>query len=104
LCPADYCELPEVGDAVSDGGSAVEAFTPPQDVIDDARRILAATGAELGGVEYLINARDGHAYFYDINALSNFVADAPNVIGFDPIVDLVDFIVERVDASLAVGV
>jgi hypothetical protein len=31
---------------------------------------------ELGGVDYLVNARDGLAYFYDVNALSNFVANA----------------------------
>ncbi len=68
------------------------------------RRILAATGADLGGVEYLINARDGHAYFYDVNALSNFVADAPNVVGFDPFINLVDFIVERVDAPMSARV
>jgi glutathione synthase/RimK-type ligase-like ATP-grasp enzyme len=98
LCPADYCDLPGIGEAVLDRGSAVEAFTPPDAVIDEARRILAATGADLGGVEYLINARDGHAYFYDVNALSNFVADAPNVIGFDPFVDLVDYVVGRLDA------
>ena len=73
--------------------------SPPSEVVDDARAILAATGADLGGVEYLVNARDGHAYFYDINALSNFVADAPSVVSFDPFVDLVDYIVERVGAT-----
>ncbi|MEA3503520.1 MAG: hypothetical protein U9R47_12135 [Actinomycetota bacterium] len=99
LCPADYCELPGIGEAVSNRGAAVEAFTPPPQVIEEAGRILAATGADLGGVEYLLNARDGHPYFYDVNALSNFVADAPNVVGFDPFVDLVGFIVERLDAA-----
>jgi hypothetical protein len=34
-------------------------------------------------------------YFYDLNALSNFVANAPNVVGFDPFVNLVDVVVER---------
>ena len=62
---------------------------------EDARRLLGATGADLGGVEYLINAETGEPTFYDINALSNFVADAQTVIGFDPFVDLVDFIEER---------
>jgi len=47
-----------------------------------------------------VNARDGLAYFYDVNALSNFVANAAEVIGFDPFVDLVDFLLERAaDAS-----
>ena len=39
-----------------------------------------------------------------MNALSNFVADAPTVVGFDPFVDLVDFIVERLDAANRVSV
>ncbi len=92
LCPADYCEIPGVADGVSGRGLAVEAYQPPPDVIKDAGRILSATGASLGGVEYLVNARDGHPYFYDVNALSNFVADAPEVIGFDPFVNLVDYL------------
>jgi glutathione synthase/RimK-type ligase-like ATP-grasp enzyme len=92
LCPADYCELPGVADGVSGRGLAVEAYQPPEEVVRDAGRLLAATGADLGGVEYLVNARDGQPYFYDVNALSNFVADAPEVIGFDPLHNLVDYI------------
>jgi hypothetical protein len=57
--------------------------------------MMAAAHIEVGGVEYLVNARDGQAYFYDINALSNFVADAPNVVGFDPIPKLVDYLMMR---------
>jgi hypothetical protein len=51
----------------------------------------------VGGIEYLIDDRDGRRYVYDINALSNFVADAPNVVGFDPFERLVDYL----DARLA---
>jgi hypothetical protein len=43
-------------------------------------------------VEYLIDDRDGQLYYYDVNALSNFVADAPRVIGFDPFARLVDWL------------
>ena len=93
LCPADYCDTPGMADGVSSRGLPVEAYQPPPDVIRDAGRILSATGANLGGVEYLVNARDGYPYFYDVNALSNFVADAPEVVGFDPFVDLVDYVV-----------
>jgi hypothetical protein len=50
---------------------------------------------DIGGIEYLIDDRDGKAYYYDINALSNFVADAPNVIGFDPFSRFVDYIESR---------
>jgi len=53
---------------------------------------VVAAGIDVGGVEYMIDDRDGRAVFYDINALSNFVADAPRVIGFDPHIQLVDFL------------
>jgi len=95
LCPADYCELPGIADGVSGRGLPIEGYTPPEAVIDEAGRLLTATGADLGGVEYLVDSRTGEPHFYDINALSNFVADAPNVVGFDPFVNLVDFIAER---------
>ena len=73
----------------------VEAYTPPPAIVEAVKRITAAAHIEVGGVEYLVNARDGQAYFYDINALSNFVADAPNVVGFDPIPKLVDYLMMR---------
>jgi hypothetical protein len=95
LCPADYCELPGVADGVSGRGLPVERYEPPADVVDDAIRILAAGGLDLGGVEYLVDERTGKATFYDVNALSNFVANAPEVIGFDPFVRLVDLIAAR---------
>ena len=96
LCPADYCRAPGTDDGVSGRGLPIEACNPPRELIDQAISLLHAAGMDLGGVEYLINARDGKPYFYDLNALSNFVADAPNVIGFDPFIDLVDFILARV--------
>lgn len=87
-CPADGCNI-------GNPDLAVEAFLPPPDIIRDAKRILAASRADLGSVEYLVNEVDGQVYYYDINPLSNFVAGAPDVIGFDPIVNFVDFILER---------
>jgi hypothetical protein len=47
----------------------------------------------VGGIEYMVDDRDGRLVYYDVNALSNFVADARNVIGFDPHERLVDFLV-----------
>jgi hypothetical protein len=103
LCPADYClppvvegrQMDGIADSLSGRENLVEAYTPPDDVIKDVLRITSAAHIEVGGVEYLINERDGDAYYYDINALSNFVADASNVIGFDPFPKLVDFIIKR---------
>ena len=56
---------------------------------------------DVGGIEYLIDDRDGGHYFYDINALSNFVADGRNVVGFDPFERLVDYLVARVSSRVA---
>ena len=56
---------------------------------------MRKAGIEVGGVEYLVNDKDGEIYYYDINALSNFVDDAQNVIGFDPWPLMADFVLER---------
>jgi RimK-like ATP-grasp domain len=103
LCPADYCELPGIADGVSGRGLPVEAFDPPAEVIEDAKRIVATAGMDVAGVEYLVNGRDGQPTFYDLNALSNFVADAPSVVGFDPFERLVDLIADRAAIAAPVG-
>ncbi len=54
--------------------------------------IVAEVKIDVGGIEYMIDDRTGEMLYYDINALSNFIADAENVIGFDPFKNLVDFI------------
>lgn len=98
LCPADYCQTPVSpgpADGVSGRQAPIEAYTPPPDVVEAVKRIAAEAHIEVGGVEYLVNSRDGQPYFYDINALSNFVADAPTVVGFDPFRTLVDYILAR---------
>jgi hypothetical protein len=100
LCPADVCqrvdgaELERAACAVDapKNGLRVEAYEPPREIREQVERIIAAAGIDVGGVEYMIDDRDGRLLFYDINALSNFVADAPRVIGFDPFVRLVDFL------------
>jgi hypothetical protein len=73
----------------------IEATVPPQPVIDAVLTIAEEAGFDLGGVEYLVNDRDGQVYFYDINALSNFVTDARSIVGFDPYARLVDFLERR---------
>ena len=100
LCPADVCqdvagaELARAACPVDapKNNLRVEAYTPPADIADAVERIMKASGIELGGVEYMVDARDGRPYFYDINALSNFVADAPRVLGFDPFARLADWL------------
>ena len=104
LCPADNCQVSVPGQQSKDGSrednaygrdNMVEGYTPPAQVIEDVKRIIAAAHIEVGGVEYLLNARDSQIYYYDINVMSNFVADAPQIIGFDPFSRLVDYLLIR---------
>jgi len=62
----------------------IEAFDAPGDMIDAVLRIGKEGHLDVGGVEYLVSERDGLPYVYDVNALSNFVTDAPTLVGFDP--------------------
>ena len=55
------------------------------------------------GLSTLIDDRDGRAYIYDINALSNFVTDAPRIVGFDPFERFVDLLVVKLRARLALS-
>ncbi len=40
----------------------------------------------------MVDDRDGRRNYYDINALSNFVADGQKVVGFDPFARLADWL------------
>jgi len=109
LCPADACQTTNGVELVRGAcavdapksGMRVEVAHPPAEVITQVERISQAAGIDVGGIEYLVDDRDGKHYFYDINALSNFVADAVNVVGFDPFARLVDYLEARVAASEA---
>ncbi|HEU4470385.1 MAG TPA: hypothetical protein VFR58_04820 [Flavisolibacter sp.] len=100
LCPAEICQVPEQPQAIGEvclttavkKGLKVEAFTPPPAVIESVERIVREARIDVGGIEYMIDDRNGDVLYYDINALSNFIADAENVIGFDPFTNLVDYL------------
>lgn len=87
LCPADIC-LAEPGKAAV----TVARADPAPGLIAAAERIAQAAGLDVGGIEVMIDDRDGTARFYDINALSNFVANPIDVLGWDPHERLVDWI------------
>ena len=100
LCPADICQVddtpPTPTVAVAKKPLKIEAASPPGWVVDAVVRIFQAGGLDIGGVEYLESERDGQFYLYDVNALSNFVTDAPRLVGFDPFVRFVDYLEQRV--------
>ena len=106
LCPAEICRTEDakpvaVGEVcpadAPKAGLKIEAYTPPPEIVSAVERIAAEAKLDLGGVEYIVDERDGRVLFYDINALSNFVADAAVVIGFDPHERLVDFLLEEAE-------
>ena len=87
LCPADAC-------VAAPGRRAIrmEKVDPSTDLVLAAERIAEAVGMAVGGVEVLIDDRDGVPRFYDINGLSNFVANPLDVLGWDPHERLVDYL------------
>jgi len=100
LCPADVCAVPapvDLGaspvDAVDRPGVHVSRFEPAAEIVETALRLTRAAGIDIGGVEYLVGRRNGGVYFYDINATSNFVANAPAVLGWDPTPRFADYVV-----------
>jgi hypothetical protein len=105
LCPADICQTgptPAAAPAVELGacpvdvkpGLDVRGYDAPAEAIDTVIRLTRAASIDVGGVEYLVSKADGTIYYYDVNATSNFVANAPAVVGFEPTERFVDFIVE----------
>jgi biotin carboxylase len=102
LCPADICQT-QPAPATADLGACpvdakpgleVSGFDAPAEAIDTVIRLTRAASIDVGGVEYLVSKADGQIYYYDVNATSNFVANAPTVVGFDPTPRFVDYIAE----------
>lgn len=107
LCPADVCRTPAVTTAdfcPAKPAMDIEAARVPRPLAEQALAIAGVAGLDICGIEYLIDDRDGEAYFYDINALSNFVTDAEAIVGFDPFERLVDYLESRLAAVLTAGV
>jgi hypothetical protein len=110
ICPADICQAPGTEVPSSPVGAnmdlspldapvrkplKIEAVSPPDWVVEAILRIFRAADVDVGGVEYLQSERDGQIYFYDVNTLSNFVTDAPTLLGFDPTERFVDYLERR---------
>jgi D-Ala-D-Ala ligase-like protein len=101
LCPADICqntrgeELTRIACPVDapKSGMKVEGYDAPKRVIEDVERIAELANLEVGGIEYVTDDRTGKQLYYDVNALSNFVADPVRVVGFNPYSRLAKFLI-----------
>ena len=102
LCPAPVCNPDDPADggacAVPDASAKPVEFHPfpevPPDAVATARRIAAAIGLDVGGIEYL-ETPAGRRVFYDINANSNLRPSIAAAFGFDPFERVVDYLLER---------
>jgi glutathione synthase/RimK-type ligase-like ATP-grasp enzyme len=116
LCPADICQTSPAPAAAPTGmdlgacpveakpGLDVSGFDAPAEAIETVIRLTQAASIEVGGVEYLVSKADGQIYYYDVNATSNFVANAPAVVGFEPTERFVDYIVDLARRGAKPGV
>src|SRR4051812_48949170 len=104
LCPSPVCN-PDDGEGVCaiPAHEEVEAppveFHPYQEVpaeaVATAKRIIEATGIDVGGIEYL-ETTDGRRVFYDINANSNLRPSVAEAFGFDPFERVVDYLAQEI--------
>lgn len=90
LCPSEACN-PEGGGAghceiVPKAAAKPVEFYPypevPAEAVDAGRRLVAAGGLDVGGIEYLESG--GRRVFYDVNANSNLRKPIGEAFGFDP--------------------
>ncbi len=110
-CAADGCGVP-LGDqpdqpnqtdqsgAPSTGtvAPAIEVVDPSPEIVADVCAIVSAAGAEVAGVEYLIDRDSGRACFYDFNPYSNFIAGQNDRLGFDPTDRFIDAVLAAATA------
>jgi glutathione synthase/RimK-type ligase-like ATP-grasp enzyme len=90
LCPSEACN-PDGGGGHCEVPVAAAPVKPvefypypdlPVEASETGKRIVAAGGLDVGGIEYL--ERDGRRVFYDVNANSNLRKPIGEAFGFDP--------------------
>ena len=111
LCPSPVCN-PDDGDSACalPDEPVIEAppveFAPfpevPAEAVSTAKRIVAAAGLAVGGIEYL-ETPDGRRVFYDINANSNLRPSVAAAFGFDPFERVVDYLAEEIAGNSSRG-
>jgi len=82
-CAADGC-------AIDGGADSIEIVEPATELVGQAAEIMRAASADVGSVEYLVDADGGGPCFYDFNPYSNFITDHDHKLGFDPIDRYID--------------
>jgi hypothetical protein len=106
LCPSEVCNPEEDGESFcaipeQPQPKPVE-FHPYKDVpasaVESGRKIMAAGGLDVGGIEYL-EAADGRRIFYDVNANSNLRAPIGQAFGFDPFERVAGYLAAQIELT-----
>ncbi len=79
-CAADGC-----------GVEAIDVVPPEDDVVGEARAVMTAAGADVAGLEYLVDG-DGRRVYIDFNPYSNVLAGRDDELGFDPLDRYIDHV------------
>ncbi|MEM1415337.1 MAG: hypothetical protein AAGH15_10565 [Myxococcota bacterium] len=104
LCPSEVCHPVDGAEGVCavPAGPKVEFFDFPEvpaEAVEAGRRIVAAGGLDVGGLEYAWV--DGKPVFYDVNANSNLRPAIAEAHGFDPFERVVDYLESQLRRTLA---
>lgn len=99
-CAADGCsasQTPENKDSSFDYCALnqeirIQPFEAEKAVVEQVISIIHSAGADLGGVEYLMDTKTNTPCFYDFNPYSNFVSNGQALLGFSPEQRFVDYI------------
>ena len=75
--------------------STIGPAAVPGYILSGHTDVVPVDGQDWSHDPFHLAERDGRLYLYDVNALSNFVADPVRVVGFDPTERLVDALVAR---------
>ena len=99
-CAADGCSVSQLQEkkdssfdhCVLNQEPRIQSFEPDETIVSQVRSIIHGAGADLGGVEYLMDTKTGKPCFYDFNPYSNFVSNGQALLGFSPEQRFVDYI------------
>ena len=81
----------EIRNRAARRSSSIPTARSRAEAVAAGKRIVAAGGLDVGGIEYL-ETRDGRLIFYDVNANSNLRPPIGQAFGFDPFERVVDFL------------
>lgn len=87
----NYCAVD--GGAAENSGTTVQLVEPTASVARQAAEFMAAAQADVGSVEYMIDAATGGPCFFDFNPYSNFIEGFDDELGFNPIERYIDFVI-----------